>query len=106
MDLITEGRFPKEICKDPNMPSLLTLYRYRRANNDYDKRFKHILESLPYSLQAKCRRLGKCFEQKVKKLYKQGLSEYQIAKELGISHETVNQHLKKLIAREEVVKKK
>ena len=106
LDRVAEGRFPKEICKGPDMPSLFTWYKYRRENSDYDKRFKQILESLPYSLQAKSRSLGRRFEQEAKKLYEQGLSECQIAKELGVSHNTVNRHLKKLIAREEVIKKK
>src|SRR5690606_31213954 len=85
-----EVRTSKDVCRDIDVPTYITWLSYRNEHPDYNRRYKDIMETMPFSLQRQCHGLGERLKEEVLKLYEEGLSQKQIAYKLELSKGTIH----------------
>lgn len=86
---VASGRTPQDVGNDPDMPDQALFYRYKIRNPAFGKKFDKVWESLPYSVQAQARKLGKRFRRDVNRLHKAGHSAIEISNILGVYKSTI-----------------
>ncbi len=91
------GQHPKQVCASSDVPGFSTWQKYLLANSEYQKRYKELIDSMPFPFQATCYSLGKRFEKEVNKLYQQGQTSTEISEMLEVSRATVDNHLPKVL---------
>ena len=92
---ISNGRSPKEVGQDVDMPSHITWLRYKKANDSYNQRCEEIWDKLPFQMQVKHHKTGNRFYKELNQLNQQGLSHSEISKLLDVSRQTIRNYLKK-----------
>lgn len=92
---VLTGRTFKEVARDPDMPSLAWV---RTAFIEWPRlreKFEQGVETLPFPLQARLKRLGPRFAAAVARLRDRGMSIQAIAKVLGVDAMSVHARLPK-----------
>ncbi len=74
-----------DLCKDPDLPSIVALENFRRNNPEIDNIIREIQQGLPYNLQLRSRILSPRFTIDCFRLKSIGMSTRKIARALGCS---------------------
>ena len=92
---ISTGRMISEVGKDTDMPQTDLFYIYMRQHQDYRKKFRDMWERLPYSVQARSKRMGKTFRRDIMKLLRAGKDTSDIAAILDVRESLIKAHITK-----------
>ncbi len=84
-----------DVCKDPDMPTRTTWYRYVKRHPDLKEKAREILYDLPYSLQAGAKDLSPRFSVDCQHMRSKGMTVKKIAADLGVSTLAVSRALHK-----------
>lgn len=86
---IRSGKTISEACQDSSLPGWSWVHAYIRADPARQAEWDAMWESLPFSQQAKSKKLGRRFEREVAAMREQGMTIKAIATQLGVADEQV-----------------
>ncbi len=90
-----QKRLLKDVCRDPDLPSVTSLYKYERRHPEFKEKVKQTFFSLPYSLQVQARVISPQLKIECQRMNAKGISMRKIAHVLGISPQSVKRILQK-----------
>lgn len=86
---VADGRTLRDVTKDADMPKMSWWHEWARENSGYRERYRAIVETLPFPVQARAEMLGDRFRQAVIELCADGLTNKEIGGRLGVHYQTV-----------------
>ena len=92
--MLEENKILDEVCKDADMPNYSLVYQYARRNKEFRKALDGTYEKLPFSIQARARKLSEDkFRKAIISLRKSGFSVPEISRYLGVSENMIRLRL-------------
>ena len=93
--MLDEHKTLGEVSRDPDMPSEWVIYNYSRKNKEFKKALDATYEQLPFSVQARAKKLNEDIFRKVIRILQQsGYSVPKISRFLGVGENTIRRRLK------------